>query len=68
MAKKCSEMQVQINNNIVRNSEPDKAGTRDNISIKNFVFLAFDWSINFKNVICRARARMHYGDSRGSSC
>ena len=67
MVKKCSEMQVQINNNIVRNSEPEKAGARDNFSIKNFFFLAFG-SINFKNVICQARARMHYGDSRGSSC
>ena len=42
---------------IARNSEPDKADARDSLSIKNFVFLAFDWSINFKNVIWRARVQ-----------
>ena len=51
---------------IARNSEPDRADARDSLSIKNFVFLAFDWSVNFKNVIWRARVRMQYGDSRSS--
>ena len=38
---------IMTNQNIARNSEPDKAGARDSLSIKNFDFLAFDWLINF---------------------
>ena len=52
---------------IARNSEPDKLRTIDSLSIKNFVFLAFDWSINFENH-CRFNMATRDRPSVGFSC